>query len=363
MPAWLPTFMLCCWHAAAFVLGACVGSCINVCVARIPMQKSMLWPGSRCSSCLQPIRGTDNIPLLSYLILRGRCRQCGAHFSSRYFFVELLTALGFLGLFHLDVIRNVNGYRVLEWHRDLIHSGVVPWEAWVIFAHHATLFSFLMIISWCDLDWREIPPSVTFTGAAVGLILAMLLPWPWPNSLAEVMQSQPEETDWRLGQLSLGLYPWPPWTPLPRWLNAGGNWQTGLVTGLAGLLMGTVLVRSIRFVFSAGLGKEALGLGDADLMMMAGSFLGWQPVIVAFFVGVLLSLPVSLLVLVVWRDNALAFGPGLAAGVLVTCLCWASIGPAVQALFFWPELLLALAVASGILMFTAAWVLRILRGL
>ena len=82
-----------------------------------------------------------------------------------------------------------------------------------------------------------------------------------------------------------GLYPWPFWGPLPDGFAAGGNWQTGLATGIAGALVGTFLLRGVRFVFSSGIGKEALGMGDADLMMMAGGFLGWQPVVIAFFVA------------------------------------------------------------------------------
>src|SRR6185503_12420212 len=86
-----------------------------------------------------------------------------------------------------------------------------------------------------------------------------------------------------------GLYPWPLWGPLPEALPPG-SWQLGLVTGLVGALAGTFLLRAVGFLFGTGLGKEALGLGDADLMMMAGSFLGWQPIILAFF----LSAPVAL---------------------------------------------------------------------
>ena len=74
-----------------------------------------------------------------------------------------------------------------------------------------------------------------------------------------------------------GVYPWPVWGPLPDWLW-GHRWALGLLTGLAGAAAGMILLRAIKFMFERGLGKEALGLGDADLMMMAGAFLGWQPV-------------------------------------------------------------------------------------
>src|SRR5207245_754606 len=70
-----------------------------------------------------------------------------------------------------------------------------------------------------------------------------------------------------------GLYPWPFWGALPAWFEPGGNWQTGLVTGIMGALVGTLLLRAIRFLFGLGLGIEALGLGVADWMMMAGGIL------------------------------------------------------------------------------------------
>ena len=83
----------------ASLFGAVIGSFLNVCIYRLPLHKSILWPGSHCGACFQPVAGVDNIPLLSYLRLRGRCRVCATRFSSRYFWVELLTATGFAGLF------------------------------------------------------------------------------------------------------------------------------------------------------------------------------------------------------------------------------------------------------------------------
>ena len=93
----------------AFAMGAAVGSFLNVCAYRIPYERSFLWPGSRCGHSFQPVRWYDNLPLLSSWILRGRCRTCGASFSIRYFLVELGTALAFVGLYYLEIYRNVRG--------------------------------------------------------------------------------------------------------------------------------------------------------------------------------------------------------------------------------------------------------------
>jgi len=127
------------------------------------------------------------------------------------------------------------------------------------------------------------------------------------------------------------------------------------------VLAGTMVLRAIAFLFGAGLGKEALGLGDADLMMMAGAFLGWQPVIVAFLVSVVPALLVGLCQLIFRRDNSLPFGPSLAVGTVVTMLCWRWIGPQVQILFFWGEVLVGLAVAGGGFLFFASFALRLAR--
>ena len=83
------------WLALVFVLGCVVGSGLNVCIYRLPYEKSLFWPNSTCGHCYQPIRWYDNIPLVSYWVLRGRCRTCKTKFSMRYFWVELFTGVVF----------------------------------------------------------------------------------------------------------------------------------------------------------------------------------------------------------------------------------------------------------------------------
>src|SRR5262245_51892215 len=121
------------WMLMAFLIGAAVGSGLNVCIYRIPLEKSTLWPlGSRCGSCFQPIRSYDNLPLISYWVLRGRCRTCGAPFSCRYFVVELLTGLAFVALFYLDVVVNIHGIPTFEAQKFAIRLGAVPLEGWCL---------------------------------------------------------------------------------------------------------------------------------------------------------------------------------------------------------------------------------------
>jgi leader peptidase (prepilin peptidase) / N-methyltransferase len=367
------------WLCTVFILGTVVGSFLNVCIARLPLEKSILWPGSRCGRCAQHIAWYDNLPIIGYLWLRGRCRTCGGKFSPRYLIVELLTGLGFAGLFYAEVTCNIHNWPLhgRGWH---IAQGIYPLTWLGGWLHHAVLFSFLMVAAVCDLDGREIPLQLTLTGTLVGLIGALLLPWPCPLAPAEAlpklvrgmrpglewqMPGRPanvprDEVDPEHG-LEAGIYPWPVWGPLPAWL-VPGEWQLGLATGLAGLFVGTMMMRAVAFLFSRGLGREALGLGDADLMMMAGAFLGWQPVVVAFFVSVVPALAFGIVLLLVKRDNELPFGPSLAAGIVFTWLCWRWIGPPMQPLFFDGYLLLTITVLAAVFMLVTSYVIRVSKG-
>ena len=360
-PAILRHVMLAYWLALAFVLGAAVGSFVNVAVARLPLEKSLVWPGSRCGLCLQPVRWYHNLPLVSFLWLRGRCRLCGGRFSSRYFWVELGTALGFAGLFWVEVVQNIHGWNPVR--RDPLP--MPPWPWLVGFGYHAVLFSFLMAASVCDLRSREIPLPLTLTGTAVGLIGATLLPWPWPWSPADAAP-RPRLAfafpAWQMGDIKQGIYPWPFWGPLPEFFDPGGNWQTGLATGLAGALVGTFLMRGVGFLFTKGLGKEAMGLGDADLMMMAGAFLGWQVVVIGFLLSAFPALAFGVIRFISYRDNALPFGPSLSIGVLGTYLAWHAIGPGIQQFFFHGVIMICLAGAAAGIMLVLAFMFRLAKG-
>lgn len=356
------------WLALAFVFGAAIGSFVNVAAARLPLEKSIIWPGSRCGRCVQPVRWYDNLPLISYLWLRGRCRACGGRFSSTYFWVELATALGFAGLFFGEAVDNIH-----DWPGGKFMA-MPPWPTLLGFGYHAILFSFLMAASVCDLRTREIPLPLTLSGTAIGLIGAVLLAWPWPWTPAQASPPQrpfqPAAVAWQYGDPRQegifprqGIYPWPFWGPLPAPFAPGGNWQTGLATGLAGAAAGTFLLRGVGFLFGTGLGKEAMGLGDADLMMMVGAFLGWQVVVVAFFVSVVPALVLGLVQLAVRRDNALPFGPPLSLGAMATCIGWFLVnGSPLQMIFFNGLFMVCLLGAGAGLLLFMSFMIRVVRG-
>ena len=349
------------WVVFAFLIGVNVGSFLNVVVGRLPLEKSILWPNSRCMSCLTSLSGWDNLPIVGWLVRRGRCRYCGSRFSSRYMWIELITGIGFAVLFVVDFL--------VDWHskdipfmklaRSQINAtGLPPWEVVPFFVHHAVLFSLLLAAAMCDWDHKSIPLSLTVTGTIYGLISATCFPWPWPNDPSLVADlNKPLETltgefrpkNWsfdRVGDIMQGLYPWPVWGPVPSWL-AHHRWALGLLTGVTGAAAGMFMIRAVKFTFEKGLGKEALGLGDADLMMMSGAFLGWQPVVVAFFIGAIVSLPVGVAFRLVKKEEAFPFGPGLALGIIITMLTWRWLAPVLQMYLFEPILVLVAVVVMA----------------
>lgn len=134
-----------------FLFGICIGSFLNVCIYRMGREQSVVRPASRCPHCGKPIRPRDNVPLLSFILLRGRCRDCGKKISARYFLVELLTGLLFLALFNRFGLS--------------VHT----------FAY-AALVSGLIISTFVDFDFRIIPDEVSVGGIALGLLLSVIFP-------------------------------------------------------------------------------------------------------------------------------------------------------------------------------------------
>lgn len=353
------------WLSIVFLLGICIGSLINVCVARLPMEKSILWPSSRCFNCLQPILKKDNLPLLGYLRLRGRCRTCGSQFSSRYFWVELITGVAFAGLFWLDLHANWQESKYIQSIANQVQFGVIPAKAWIYFLHHAVFFCFLLVAALTDLDGKVIPLSVTIPGTLVGIASGTFLGWMWPEDPYQFQQQFQElaRLGWHhpdaVGLIPRGVYPWPVWGPLPAWLPLNSV-QMGFVTALAGAAAGTFMTRAIKFLFEKGMGREALGLGDADLMMVAGAFMGWQPTVIGFFVGTFATLFVAVPIVVFTGRRYSPFGPGLAVGFLITLFTWKWIGPELQMMLFDPFMMGTVVLIFGVGAFLASFILRLL---
>jgi leader peptidase (prepilin peptidase) / N-methyltransferase len=209
---------------AAFVFGACVGSFLNVVIYRVPKDESIVTPGSHCG-CGQPIAWHDNIPILSWLALRGQARCCGRAFSFRYPFVELLTGILFVACW-------------------LQFPPLVALCGWVF-------ISCLIAATFIDLDHMIIPDVFTIGLGVVGVMLSIAVP---------ALHGQQGEYF------------------LVDSLRSGA-------TSVQGLLIGSALVLWIALLAEALLKKEAMGFGDVKFVGAIGAFCGWQGGVFAVFGG------------------------------------------------------------------------------
>jgi leader peptidase (prepilin peptidase)/N-methyltransferase len=295
-------------------------------------------------------------------LVRRRCTACGEGLGPGGWLLEVGTGAALCGVFQIDVVMNVLRIPFLDRAHHEIVQGVIPWQAWVVFGWHAVLVCFLLGISLCDLKHMEIPLSMTITGAVVGLAGSALLAWPFPGPL----EASPPAMALR-GEALLprppqhGLYPWPVWHDPPDWLKPG-TWRMGLATGVAGALVGMLILRGVRFLFGLGRGLEGLGIGDADLMMMAGAFVGWQIVLTAFFLAVFPALVLGVGQLLLRGDQALPFGPPLAGGVLLALWTWPQVGDYLFPILSQGEILVILVILGAVFLLGAAFFLRLVRG-
>jgi leader peptidase (prepilin peptidase)/N-methyltransferase len=225
------------WRIPALIgaagFGALWGSFLNVCIARIPRGMSVVSPPSHCFACGAHVKPRDNIPILSYLLLRGRCRHCGAKFSARHALVETLTgvlSLLVFWVFALDAVALPLGVRV---------------------ARYAVYFAFaavLVVLTFIDLDTKRLPDIITLPSVVVFFAAGFA-------------------------------------TGDVAWLER-----------LIGAAAGYLVVRLIADAYYYATGREGLGLGDGKLLAMIGALLGWKalpPIIFcASFVGIAISVPV-----------------------------------------------------------------------
>ena len=230
----------------------------------------------------------------------------------RYFWIELLTGLVFVLIYYLEIARNVHHFQLLIWYESDFESllmGVFQPRPWLVFAVHALLSCFLIVATMTNHERHKLPRSVTVCGVLLGLLIAMLFPWPWPDEAAQAViphasngmslgrenkpyawgprvGAMPAAAPWWLGEVTpcAGLYPWPVWGPLPDWLPPGSR-RLGLATGLAGVLTAAILLALVRLAFNFGVGAAVIGWGETSLLMIAGGFLGWQPIVVAGLFG------------------------------------------------------------------------------
>lgn len=226
--------------AFAFLFGTLIGSFLNVVIYRLPEGLSVVSPRSRCPSCKTEISWYDNIPIVSWLLLGGKCRSCKAPISVRYALVEALTGgLALAAWYHSGV-----GLLRVDYLPDQqILIGVA-----VTFFLKFTFLALLVAITFIDLDHYIIPHELTLPGIVLGIASPWIGIWLWgPASHLRI---------------------WPPVSP---------------TVSLAGALAGFLSIIAIYYLYLAWRGVEGIGGGDATLMAMVGAWLGWPALIFVFF--------------------------------------------------------------------------------
>lgn len=234
-----------------FLFGAVIGSFLNVCIYRMPLDQSIISPGSRCMSCGTAVRWFDNIPVISWLLLRGRCRGCGAGFSIRYPLVELLNACLFLLLF-------------------LRFGLTLP------FLVYALLVSALVVVTFIDFDHQIIPDEISLPGIGLGFLVSFFLPEPgWLSSLAGII------VGW--GSLALVFYAYL-WLTGREGMGGGDAKLLAMLGGFLGLQAVPFIIFTSSLVGSlAGLSIMALQRKGRHLAIPFGPYLVFGAILYIFY--------------------------------------------------------------------------------
>ncbi|MBS3733364.1 MAG: prepilin peptidase [Phycisphaerae bacterium] len=369
------------WTVILFVGGACVGSFLNVLVYRLPRGESIVFPGSHCPRCGRPIRWYDNIPIASWFILRGRCRDCSGRISPRYAIVEFATAVLVSGLYVC--------YFVLDVRRG---ATTLP-QDWPMFAAHAALLCGLLAASLVDADLWLVPLEVLWVCSIIAVAAAGFQPHPFwtpvgpvpvamsfaavpglaiavallragfirpsfadaeptargdeatdPKRPSGVAVTRAHGVNPRIEVLREVLFLTPSvilaiaaWAVLHYVPAAGQAWADLLDEGrhpqmaprllgagaaVFGYLIGGLWIWGMRILGTLGFGKEAMGLGDVHILAAVGAATGWIVPSVAFFVAPFFGL--------LWAAGAslgrarreLPYGPWLAAASVLVMLAY-----------------------------------------
>ncbi len=365
VPAWI-------WIFFTFAFGSCVGSFLNVVIYRLPREKSLVTPPSSCPSCNKHIRFYDNIPILSWLILIGKCRNCKAKISPRYFIIELLTGLTFLGAYYLffesGLRGGVPGFFQGGWLlylimvvllSGLIASSGIDLELWIIplsicwfvtalgiiasgvgplVMERSAITGYYLLPSTKLLNVREITIVSLSLGATAGLIISLILlklgiikqSYYVPEGTKDENELQYNDRREMLLEvlfllpiigLAIGAYML---CRLPKvnsfYLDiAQYSWAAGVLGSIFGYFVGCAIVWGTRILGTFAFGKEAMGLGDVHLMGAAGAIIGPLPIAAAFFIAPFFGLSWAISQMFFKKTRQIPYGPFLSLGI-VSCI-------------------------------------------
>ena len=254
-----------------FGLGLVIGSFLNVCIHRIPEGISIVWSASKCVYCNKRIVWYDNIPVLSYLFLRGKCRHCQRKISAQYPIVEIFTGIVFLLVFRSVLI---------------VSGGLI--SAYIFFI----IFCCLLIVgSFVDLRLHIIPNEITYTGLILAPVAGLLC------------------TGFRNLNSSLGYFD-----------NSANQWAASFLASLTGIFVSGGLIFLCGVFGKLVFRKDAMGFGDVKLMGVIGGFLGWKLGIATFFLAPFFGLLFGLPRLILKKGNVIPYGPFLSLAAFICLL-------------------------------------------
>jgi leader peptidase (prepilin peptidase) / N-methyltransferase len=259
-----------------FILGAIVGSFLNVVIHRVPNELSIVFPNSACPKCSSPIKPYDNIPILSWLILGGKCRSCKAPISARYPGVELLTGAIF---------------------------AVVAWQiGFSVFLPIALIFAAVMIsLIFIDAGHMILPNVITYPLFVFAILVRVVYPLAFGTEYFSDMAFAPA-----------------------TWMSGYPTWLGSLASALAGALAGGGSLWLVGELWKRLRGVEAMGLGDVKMMLGVGALLGWRLTLLSIFLGAFSGAVIGILVILRQKDKdmqaQIPFGIFLGMGSLLALL-------------------------------------------
>ena len=254
-----------------FGLGLVIGSFLNVCIYRIPEGLSLLWPASKCVNCSKRVVWHDNIPVLSYLFLKGKCRYCQHKISALYPITEIITGIVFLSLFH----------SVLMVKGDLICAYIF----YLIFC------CLLIIGSIVDLKLYIIPNEITYTGLILAPIAGLLC----------------------VGSRNLN-------SAQGYFDNSVNQWMASLQTTMIGVFVAGGMIYLCGLIGKLVFRKDAMGFGDVKLMGVIGGFIGWKLAVATFFLAPFFGLLFGIPRLISKRGKMIPYGPFLSLAAFICLL-------------------------------------------
>ena len=261
--------------AAFFLFGLVIGSFLNVCITRIPAGVSIVSPRSRCPGCGAPIKAHDNIPLVSWLVLGGKCRNCRQPISALYPTVEFVTGLLFVACY---LSFAVSAHTV----------------KWLFFS------CLLLVLIVTDYRERILPDAVNWFGVGLGIAFASRIPP--PGGIARMLLSR-------------------------RLAASAPSWSVGVLDALLGAILCGGLLWLAAAAYKLVRGREGMGFGDVKMMFLVGTFLGVRGAFLTVLIGTLLGTIIGVGIISVlfvsgWKSKLAARASKMGLGT-VTTLRWA----------------------------------------